>query len=120
MLAENMQNGMVRLKEGGEGRGLFPVLQPSGNPYAETHPMGDAWLQSMWKEGKQLPCLVGLFLPAVLLFVWGLEAILMSLSGPGLAHVQRPLSCNAILAAVHHPIQDKLLASQAGFGCACC
>ncbi|DBA81753.1 hypothetical protein WJX77_006676 [Trebouxia sp. C0004] len=52
MLAENMQNGMVRLKEGAEGQGLFPVLQPSGNPYAETHPTGDAWLQSMWKEGK--------------------------------------------------------------------
>lgn len=51
MLAENMQNGMVRLKEGGEGRGLFPVLQPQGNPYAESHPTGDAWLQSMWKEG---------------------------------------------------------------------
>ncbi len=51
MLAENMQNGMVRLKEGGEGWGLFPVLQPSGNPYAETHPTGDHWLQSMWKEG---------------------------------------------------------------------
>ncbi len=61
MLAENMQNGMVRLKEGGEGQGLFPVLQPSGNPYAETHPTGDAWLQSMWKEGEQLPCLVVLF-----------------------------------------------------------
>jgi len=45
MLAENMQNGMVRLKEGGKGQGLFPVLQPSGNPYAETHPTGDAWLQ---------------------------------------------------------------------------
>lgn len=51
MMAENMQNGMVRLKEGGEGRGLFPVLQPSGNPYAEAHPRGDLWLQSMWKEG---------------------------------------------------------------------
>ena len=51
MLAENMQNGMVRLKEGGEGRGLFPVLQPSGNPYAEAHPTGDLWLQSRWKEG---------------------------------------------------------------------
>lgn len=51
MLAENLQNGMVRLKEGGEGRGLFPVLQPQGNPYAESHPTGDAWLQSMWKEG---------------------------------------------------------------------
>ena len=60
MLAENMQNGMVRLKDGGEGQGLFPVLQPSGNPYAETHPTGDAWLQSMWKEGKQHPCLAGL------------------------------------------------------------
>lgn len=52
MMAENMQNGMVRLKEGGEGRGLFPVLQPQGNPYAESHPTGDAWLQSMWREGK--------------------------------------------------------------------
>ncbi|KAL3152201.1 hypothetical protein ABBQ32_001288 [Trebouxia sp. C0010 RCD-2024] len=52
MMAENMQNGMVRLKEGGEGRGLFPVLQPQGNPYVESHPTGDVWLQSMWKEGK--------------------------------------------------------------------
>ena len=54
MMAENMQNGMVRLKEGGEGPGLFPVLQPKGNPYAEAHPTGDAWLQSMWKEGATI------------------------------------------------------------------
>ena len=46
-----MQNGMVRLKEGGRGPGLFPVLQLRGDPYAETHPAGDHWLQSMWKEG---------------------------------------------------------------------
>lgn len=52
MMAENMQNGMVRLREGGEGSGLFPVLQPKGNPYAESHPTGDLWLQSMWKEGR--------------------------------------------------------------------
>jgi len=41
----------------------------------------------------------------VLLFVWGLEAILVSLSGPDLALMQRPLSCNAVLAAVHPSIQ---------------
>ena len=55
-MAENMQNGMVRLREGGEGRGLFPVLQPQGNPYAEPYPTGDAWLQSMWKEGRLFDC----------------------------------------------------------------
>ena len=53
MMAENMQNGCVRLREGDEGRGLFPVLQPSGSAYAEVHPVGDSWLQSLWKEGKQ-------------------------------------------------------------------
>ena len=52
MMAENMQNGMVRLKEEGDGRSLFPVLQPLGNPYVESRPTGDAWLQSMWKEGN--------------------------------------------------------------------
>jgi len=29
----------------------------------------------------------------------------VSLSGPGLALMQRPLSCNAVLAAVYHPIK---------------
>lgn len=64
-MAENMQNGMVRLKEGGEGRGLFPVLQPQGNPYVESHPTGDVWLQSMWKEGRTtMPaCFDGLVAP---------------------------------------------------------
>ena len=28
-----------------------------------------------------------------------------NLNGPGLALIQRPLSCNAVLAAVHHPMQ---------------
>ena len=67
MMAENMQNGMVRLKEGGEGRGLFPVLQPQGNPYAENHPTGDAWLQSMWKEGRTATSCKGIVMSAPVL-----------------------------------------------------
>ena len=51
MMAENMQNGCVKLREGSQGPGLFQVLQASGNAYAEAHPTGDTWLQSMWKEG---------------------------------------------------------------------
>lgn len=50
MMAENTQNGGVRLKEGHDRR-LFPVLQQAGKPYQEIHPTGDQWLQSMWKEG---------------------------------------------------------------------
>ena len=48
-----------------------------------------------------MPCWA--FLPAVLLFVWGLKTILVGLSGPDLALMQRPLLCNAVLAAVSRP-----------------
>ena len=55
MMAENTINGGLKLVDGPEVRAgrrdLFGVLQGAGNPYAEAHPKGDLWLQSMWTEG---------------------------------------------------------------------
>ena len=80
MMRENMQNGMVRLKEGGPGPGLFPVLQPRGDPYAETHPTGDHWLQSMWKEGTAKHIATALSVSSLKMYMpWGTALMVVNL-----------------------------------------